>query len=525
MAKGQPDAGPKEFSMTAKPRSRKGCILAVDAGTSSLRCVMINLAGRVLHAAQRHYAPTSFPDGRVEQDPNSWRSALMETLSEIAPFTREEGLPVEAICLTSQRSSVMAVDADGKPLTPCLMWHDKRSQGICDRLRGHEADAYGRTGLRMAPMFSAPKMAWIRENLPEVFAGTHKFFGVHEFLLYQLCGDFVTDRSIASRSLLLNLASGEWDADQIALFGLDRNRLCRLVDPGEACGTLSGWLAAETGLPSGIPIVPAGGDQQCAVLGMGITAPGMVSTTVGTGAFTIGLAEKPAWDPNMRYLANVAAQRGRWILETPLLTAGNAYNWLAEQFMDGEDAGARLREADRLAAESVPGANGVRVLPYMEGRGAPSWNTAARGAFLNVSLATKKCDFARAMMEAIALDISDNMTVIREAGMSAGGAGNSREDGMLLSGGLCRQPMFNQIVADACGCAVTVRENREATALGAWAVASAAVGTFPDAADAIACALRGIGSTTWHPVLSMKALYRAVREESQSFYQRLYPFC
>ncbi|MHB1454707.1 MAG: xylulokinase [Saccharofermentanales bacterium] len=500
-------------------------ILAIDAGTSSMRCILFDSLGEVLFVSQKKYAPTCFLDGRVEQAPESWYQAMVETMSEASSEADARHLTVSAVSLTSQRSSVMAVDINGQPLMPCFMWHDNRSAAICERLRTHEQLLYNRTGLRLTPMFSAPKMAWIHENMPSVYNQTFKFLGIHEFLLYQLTGTFVTDRSVASRSLLLNLRTGEWDEQCAGIFEVDINKLCRLFDAGAVCGKLTPTMAGRCGLTGGIPVVTAGGDQQCGVLGLGVTENGMISTTVGTGAFTIGLSDRPILDPQMSLLCNISAQPGYFIVESPLLTAGNVYQWFAGQFMDSPTIEGRIAQADNLARQSAPGSGGLRMMPYLTGRGAPYWNPDARGAFLNVSLDSKKPDFARAILEAIALEISDNFRFIRESfiinGITDSRQGTEFSD-MLLSGGLAKMTEFNQIIADASGCSVIVRENTEATALGAWAGAATALGLFPDSRTAVASALAGKTETRFLPEPSMKRLYDSIGSELRLYYHKIY---
>ncbi|MHB8964132.1 MAG: xylulokinase, partial [Saccharofermentanales bacterium] len=501
-------------------------ILAIDAGTSSMRCILFDRQGKVLFVSQQKYAPTCFPDGRVEQDPESWYQAMSATMSEAAAEAHARHLTVSAVSLASQRSSVMAADISGHPLTPCFMWHDNRSAAICGRLRSDERLLYDRTGLRLTPMFSAPKMAWIRENLPSVYCQTFKFLGVHEFLLHKLTGDFVTDRSTASRSLLLNLRTGEWDEQCAGIFAVGLDKLCRLVDAGAVCGHLTDAMAARCGLPAGIPVVAAGGDQQCGVLGLGVMENGMISTTVGTGAFTIGLSDKPVLDPQMRILCNISAQPGHYIAESPLLTAGNVYQWFAGQFMDSPTSEGRLAQADNLARQSTPGSGGLRMMPYLTGRGAPNWNPDARGAFLNVSLDSKKSDFVRAILEAIALEISDNLGFVRGSLIRSGiliPVQVPESSDMLLSGGLAKMTEFNQMIADASGCSVIVRENTEATALGAWAGAAAAIGLFPDSRSAVASALAGQNEARYVPDPSRKAIYDFIGSELQQYYRKIYP--
>lgn len=481
-------------------------IIGVDAGTSSLRSVLFDERGRALHSAQVAYAPLFPGEGLVEQRPEVWRAALAQTLGGVAAFARENGLPVGAIGLTSQRSSVFAVDSRGSPLCNAIMWHDKRSLPVCEALREREPWIYRRTGLRLDPMFSAPKMAWLRQHAGQTYQAAHKLLGVHEYLLHCLCGEFVTDYSLGGRTMMMALEQHRWDPELCALFGVDAGKLCRLVPQGSVCGGLVPALADACGLPAGLPVVSAGGDQQCAALGAGVTAPGAMAATTGTGSYVLALSGSPRPDGQMRYLSNPAALQGLYILECASPTAGNAYRWAAEQLLGpgGPDA---VKEMDLLAAAAPAGANGARFLPYLKGRGAPEWDSRAKGALQGFTLATTRADIARAVLEGIALEVAAGSCLFRQV---LGGDG-----ALLASGGMTRFDLYNQIIADSTGHPVAVRDRAEATALGAWAAAAAAAGVWPTAAAAIAAALEGRPERRFMPDPRNAGLYGELMKERQ----------
>ncbi len=486
-------------------------IISIDAGSSSLRSVLYE-SGVRRFLAQRTYQAQFLADGSVLQDPLEWKNALYETLKDVADHAREYGISVDALSLTSQRSSVFAVDAQGNALCHAMTWHDKRSVPICKELRAHESFLYRMTGLRLDPMFSAPKMAWLKRNEAQIYQKAHKLMGVHEYMLYHLCGVFVTDHSIASRTMLQSLHTLCWENDLSALFDIDREKLCEVQAQGSVCGVLSVAACQACGLPSGIPVVTAGGDQQCGALGLGITRPGQLEATTGTGAYVVSISDCPVVDPEMRFLCNVAAVPGQFVLEAPVLTAGNLYQWLAG-FCFAECSGDVYADMSACAAQSPVGANGVVAFPYFKGCGAPLWDTTLKGNILNLSLDTQKGDVVRAVLEGLAFEISRNVRAMEESRGDVAGE-------ILVSGGLTKSSLYDQILADMTQKNVCVGDDMEATAVGACMSASVALGVFASYEDAIAQLPEPEGF--YHPIAEQSLQYDALNRERIELLQKIY---
>lgn len=241
----------------------------IDTGTTQMKLVLFDVQGTTMFQHAVSTTPHYFNDGRVEQNPQRWRDALAVLLRAVAQFLSAQGLTLHAITLTSQRSSIIAVDAQGNALSPTLMWQDTRIQALCNSLAGASAQMHQRSGLPISPVFSAAKMAWLKQNQTALYQRTAKLVGIHDFLLHTLTGRFYTDYSLASRTNLLNLRTRQWDDNLLALFELDEDKLCALLPPGSVVGALLPAIAAQVGLPAGIPVITAGGDQQCCALGMG----------------------------------------------------------------------------------------------------------------------------------------------------------------------------------------------------------------------------------------------------------------
>ena len=490
------------------------CIITVDIGTSSIRSVLFDEAGRILHIEQRDNPPDYLDDGRVEQDSTTWKHHLAVTIAACASMAARNGLVPAAIGLTAQRSSVIPVDGGGRALHPAIMWQDTRTEGLCTRMEPDQATVFRRSGLRIYPVFSAVKMRWFKEERPQIYKAAHKMLGIQDFLLHELTGLFVTDRSLASRTNLFNLKTLEWDDELLRRFGLDKRILCDLVDPGAVAGTLSAAMAASTGLPTGLPVISAGGDQQCAALGLGLAGPGRVIANTGTGSYLIAGVDRPVIDPAMSISCNVAAVPGSFILEAGSPTAGSILRWFNREFH--RDCSGGENDFSQVIAEaetSPPGANGVILLPHFKGRGAPRWDPGARGAFIGLSQASTRGDLARAILEGIAAELAENLDAVEALGGAA--------DTIAVSGGMTASRLYCQLQADLYGRRVERPDETEATALGAWISCAVRLGMYPGYQEAHRAATEGRPGGSFVPDPAATAVYRRIAIKRKRLYEAI----
>jgi sugar (pentulose or hexulose) kinase len=483
-------------------------VISVDVGSTSMRSVLYDAAGRAHHTEQRASAPAYGPGGRVEQDANTWREGLTALLSASAAAAAAQRIEPACIAVTAQRSSVLPVDAAGTPLHPALMWQDTRGAGLAREYAEHVPQVYQRTGLRISPVFSAIKMAWLRRERPAVWRATHKLLGVQDWVLWLLTGRFVTDQSLASRTNLLNLEARVWDDEMLALFEVPRSMLCELVPPGATVGGLGRALAEATSLREGLPVVSAGGDQQCAALGLGLLSATHAVANAGTGGYLIGHAAQPLHDPQMRISCNVSAVPGAFIVEAALLAAGSVHAWFGK-LVPGDDA--RALEAE--AAQVPPGCEGLVMLPHFEGAGSPHWDPQARGAFVHVDLHTTRGAMARAILEAVAIGFKDGLDVIESL---CGPVGEVH-----VSGGMTRSALFNRIQCDVLERPLVRFAGNEATAQGAWIAGCVATGLARDHAQAYARLLALEPHERLVPDVACQPAYHLQRWRSHAAYAAL----
>jgi glycerol kinase len=461
--------------------------LALDQGTSSSRAIVFDERARPVGAAQ-HEVTSSYPKpGWVEQDADElWTTQLAAARDALAAAGVAAG-DLAAIGIANQRETTVAWDRRGQPLAPAIVWQDRRTADRCAALRaeGVEPLVRGRTGLLFDPYFSATKMAWLLEALPdgrrraadgEIHLGT-----VDAWLAWRLTGGrtFATDASNASRTLLLDLRGRTWSPEQLALFDIPAAALPEVRATDADFGTTE---PEHLGAPA--PIRAMAGDQQAALFGGLCLAPGMAKNTYGTGCFLLETTGPEPPEPPPGILATVAWVRRQtgptYALEGSVFVAGAAIRWLR----DGLGLVSHAADVEALAA-SVPDTGGVVLVPAFAGLGAPYWDADARGTLTGITAGTTGAHVARAALEAIAHQTCDLV-----AALEAGGA--PRISALRADGGAAVNDLLLQLQADLLDRPVERAAVPETTALGAALLAGRAAGVW--SSDAELAALMGTGT-------------------------------
>ncbi len=449
-------------------------ILAIDQGTTSSRAVLLDARSRVVAAHSVEF-PNYFPSpGQVEHDATEiWASvaeAVRGALADVAPDR------IAAIGITNQRETSLFWDRKtGAPVHRALVWQDRRTTDRCEALKaaGWQDKVRARTGLVLDPYFSGTKAEWVLQHVPGVRAdaeaGRVCFGTIDSYLVWKLCGAHLTDASNASRTLLYDLHRHTWDEELCALLGVPRACLPALVDSAGVMGHTRGVGF----LPDGIPIAGIAGDQQAALFGQACFAPGMAKCTYGTGAFVLMNTGPTAPTSANGLLTTVAWRLGgapTYALEGSAFIAGAAVQWLR----DGLGFLSSSAEVESLAA-SVPDSGEVSFVPALAGLGAPHWRPEARGLLCGLTRGTTKAHIARAVLEGVALQITDILTAM------AADAGAPLAE-LRVDGGAARNNLMMQFQADVLGVPCVRPTNLETTALGAAYLAGLGCGFWPSTA-------------------------------------------
>lgn len=439
--------------------------LVIDTGSSSMKAFLFSGDGKILLRHQSHYTMTTSDGTDATMDPSIFRNALYGLVRQIFKEI-PSGCRVCSISFTSQRSSLLPLDENGIPLSPIYMWYDKRSSQICDHVTKQFGETiYKISGMRLSPLCTAPKILWLKQNKPSIYHTAYKLVGIHDYLLFLTTGIFATDTSLASRTALLDVSKGVWSEELLSLYEIEKNKLCSLHTPGTITGATTSAFSSITGCPEGIPVISAGGDQQCCILGQGITSPGKAMINCGTGSFISTITAVPAFHPNFGLSLNAAVTPETWVLEASVLGSGSVYEWLNRTFYPN---GSPSSAANEDISSISPGADGLICIPSLVGEGTPTWNPYTRGSFFNIGVHHTKAHMARALLEGISAGICQAYKVLLLETPDI--------HTIQISGGLTNFPLFNQMIADMLNLPVLITESPEATALGALVISQVSLG-------------------------------------------------
>ncbi len=454
-----------------------GPVLVIDQGTTSTRSIVFGPDMAQLGASQQEF-PQIYPrPGWVEHDPEALWSTALATARDALLRAGVQAGGLAALGIANQRETTLVWDrATGAAIAPAIVWQDRRTADACEAMQqdGREAEVTARTGLRLDPYFSATKIGWILDNVPGARAraesGELAFGTVDSFLLWRLTGGRVhaTDATNASRTLLADVATAEWDDDMLRLFRVPRAMLPEIRDSACLFGETDAHLLGASVAVRGIA-----GDQQAALAGQACFEPGMVKATYGTGAFVLMNVGAEPLPSSHRMLTTVALQlRGRrtYALEGSIFSAGAAVQWLR----DGLGLVDEAAETGALAAASDL-AQPVYVVPAFTGLGAPHWNSRALASVSGVSRGTTRKEIARAVLEAVGYQTRDLLqAMLDDACVDAAGLT------LRVDGGMTASDWTMQFLADMTGVAVERPACLETTALGAAYLAGLDAGVYPE---------------------------------------------
>ena len=449
----------------------KQYILALDQGTSSSRAIVFDETGATCAVAQKEFRQIFPRSGWVEHDPHEIWSSQASVIAEAIATLDINGLNIAGIGITNQRETTIVWDSETEePVYNAIVWQDRRTSDYCDQLKNEGvADMIRRkTGLIIDAYFSATKIRWILDNVPGARERAEKgklLFGtVDTWLIWRLTrGEVhVTDVSNASRTMLFNINTLEWDDDLLKMFGIPRSMMPEVRSSSEVYGHTKTTIFAHK-----VPIAGIAGDQQAALFGQMCIEPGMVKNTYGTGCFLLmNSGDKPILSQN-NLITTVAWKIGdkvNYALEGSIFVGGSVVQWLR----DGLGAIDSSSQVEALASQ-VEDTNGVYFVPALTGLGAPWWDQYARGTIVGISRGTTMAHIARAALEGIAYQTMDiTAAMSRDAGIPL------RE--LKVDGGASRNNLLMQFQADLLGTRVIRPRVVETTAMGAAYLAGLAVG-------------------------------------------------
>jgi xylulokinase len=470
-------------------------LVGLDVGTTSVKGLLVAEDGTVLARAEAPHALSTPKPGWAEQDPEDWWDGAQAVLDVLG----EQG-EIEAIGLSGQMHGLVALDAAGAVLRPAILWNDGRTGAECaeiERLVGLDT-LIARTGNRALTGFTAPKLRWLARHEPAVYARIDRVLLPKDYVRLRLCGEYATDVSDASGTLLFDVARRRWSGEVADALELDRAWL----PPALESPQLSGVSAA------GVPVAAGAGDQAAGALGVGVDRPGPASIVLGTSGVVFAASDAFAADEAARVHAFCHAVPGAWHSMGVMLSAAGSLRWLRDTVARGTDFASLVGEAERWE----PGAEGLTFLPYLAGERTPHADPDARGAFTGLSLRHDRGALVRAVLEGVAFGLRDGLDLVSEL--------SGRPDLGRVSGGGARSGEWLRILASVLELPLQRTAVDEGASFGAALLGGVAAGIFADVHEAVAACVRP--GEIVEPVPEWIEPYREARERFVALYPALH---
>lgn len=477
-----------------------GVYLGIDVGTSGTKTLAMREDGEILATATVEYPLSSPRPGWSEQQPDHWWQATIKSVRKILKEGAVAPADVRGIGLSGQMHGSVFLDKSHAVIRPALLWNDQRTQAECDEI---EARAGGRAALiemvanPALTGFTAPKILWLRKHEPRHFARTVKVLLPKDYVRFRLTGEFATEVSDASGTLLLDVRHRRWCQPLLERLELDESLLPTVYESEEVSGKLTAAVGKQLGLPAGVPVVGGGGDQAAGAVGNGIVKRGVISATLGTSGVVFAHSDDVQYDPQGRVHTFCHAVRGKWHVMGVVLSAGGSLQWYRNNLAEAEVAAAKRKKVDPYelltaqASAAPPGCEGLYFLPYLTGERTPHADPHARAAWIGLTLRHSRPHLVRAVMEGATYAMRDCLEIIRGMNIPV------RE--IRLSGGGARSPFWRQMQADIYGQKVVTINAAEGPAYGVALLAAAGTGAYKNVVEACGAAIQVVTTTEADP--------------------------
>ena len=496
-------------------------LLGIDVGTTGIKALVINASGDLLASATAEYPMYTPRPQWAEQEPEDWWQAAIKAIRQALESSHVEPGAIMGIGLTGQMHGLVLLDVQGKVLRPCIMWNDQRTGAQCEWImRTVGRERFLELTMNPAlPGFTAPKIIWVRENEPEVYAKVAHVLLPKDYLRYRLTGVYATDVSDASGMVLLDVGKRRWSTEVLDKLGIPAEWMPHCVESPVITGEITSEAAELTGLKAGTPVVGGAGDQAASAVGSGIVEPGLVSVTVGTSGVVFAYTETPSRDPQGRLHTFCHAVPGKWHVMGVTLSAGGSFRWLRDTLGLEEKNVAVLSGVDPYeiltaeAANAPAGCEGLLFLPYLTGERAPYPDPNARGVFFGLTLRHDKRHLVRSVLEGVAYSLRDCLEIFRDLHIPI------RQ--VRAAGGGARSQVWRQVMADVFGTELVTINVTDSTAFGAALLAGVGAGVFSGVPEACAATVRIVERT--EPVAESQAAYNEYYPIYRALYRALKP--
>jgi len=482
--------------------------LGIDTSTTSSKALLIDEKGEVIAVASSPHTLQTPKPLWSEQDPREWWEAVAASIKSVLEKAGVGGEGVGAVGLTGQMHGLVLLDEAGNVLRPAILWNDQRTQSQCDQI--HEIVGKEKfiqiTGNVALTGFTAPKILWVKENEPDVFAKANHVLLPKDYVRYRLTGGYAMDKADSAGTVLFNLKARDWSDEVLSALDIPRAWMPKTFEGTEFTGQVNEEAAALTGLKVGTPVAAGGGDQAAGAVGVGAVEPGIVGLTVGTSGVVFATTPSALIEPEGRLHAFCHAVPDMWHFMGVMLSAAGSLQWYRDTLAPNESFDDLLNEAETIPA----GSEGLQFLPYLSGERTPHPDPLARGGFIGLTLRHSRAHMTRAVLEGVAFGLKDSFTLIQNAGLG-------KITQVRASGGGTKSALWRQIMASVLNAELVTVNTTEGGAFGAALLAGVGAGRWGSVADACGSCIKIMGST--QPDLADVNVY----QESYAVYQELYP--
>lgn len=496
-------------------------LLGLDLGTTGAKAILIDEKGRVASRAFEEYTIHVPKPGWSEQDVEDWWRASVKVIRNAIDYAKARPEDVAGVGLTGQMHGLVLIGDSGEVLRRPILWNDQRTAEQCSwitEILGGEVEAIKLTCNPILTGFTAPKLIWVRQNEPGIYAKAKKVLLPKDYIRFKLTGVYASEVSDASGTSLFDVRRRVWSDKVLDLLELPRDILPEVYESTQVSGEVSWEAAALTGLKAGTPVVGGGGDQAAGAVGNGVVKEGIISATIGTSGVVFAHTDEVRVDPDGRLHSFCHAVPGKWHLMGVMLSAGGSLRWFrdklgAPEVQVANACGIDPYELLDAEASKVPcGCEGVIFLPYLSGERTPHKDPSARGVFFGLSLRTSKGHLVRSIMEGVAFGMRDSLEIMKDLGLP------TKE--VRASGGGARSKLWRQIQADVYGVDIYTMDIEEGPAFGAAIIAGVGVDLYTSVERACEEVVRTSGKVSPEPRCSKlyeghyriyKELYRCLK--------------
>lgn len=458
--------------------------IGIDTSTTATKALLMDAEGTVIAVGRSAYDFETPHPLWSQQSPHLWWAATVSAVKDALAEAGLDGDEIDGIGLTGQMHGLVLLDENGEVLRPSILWNDQRTQAECDEIRERigPSELISITGNDALTGFTAPKILWVRNHEPDVFARAAHVLLPKDYVRYRLTGGYATDRAGASGTILFDLAARDWSREVVRSLDIPEAWLPKTFEGPDVTGVVTAEAAALTGLRAGTPVMAGGGDQAANGVGVGAVAPGVVAMSVGTSGVVFAPSERPIIESAGRLHAFCHAVPGMWHLMGVMLSAAGSYQW----FRDTCAPSLSFDDLNEAASKVPAGAEGLVFLPYLTGERTPHADPLARGAFVGLTVRHDLGHLARSVMEGVAFGLRDSVELMA-AEMDLGE--------VRVSGGGASSDVWLRIISDVIGLPVRVVGTAESAAHGAAILAAVGTGVFGSVAEACDAAVE-VGDVT-----------------------------